>query len=182
MAGKSIRKLRAVSLKNVTIQGSFWQPRLEINRKVTLPIEYDQCKKTGRMGAWKLNWKKGDSNPPHIFWDSDIAKWIEAAAYSLTNQPDPELERRVDAIIKLIEKAQQNDRYLNIHFTVVEPEKRWSNLRGSHELYCAGHLMEAAVAYHETTGKRRLLDVMCRYADYISSVFGPEGGMKRGYP
>ncbi len=82
----------------------------------------------------------------------------------------------------MIEAAQQPDGYLNIHFTVVNPEGRWTNLRDLHELYCAGHLMEAAVAYYEGTGKRKLLDVMCRYADYIGTVFGPRKGQKRGYP
>ena len=111
-----------------------------------------------------------------------MAKWIEAAAYSLATHPDPVLEKQVDRVIGWIKKAQQSDGYLNVHFTVVAPEKRWSNLRDSHELYCAGHLMEAAVAHFRATGKRTLLDVLCRYADYIGRVFGRGKGQKRGYP
>lgn len=182
MSRKAKTKLLPIPLKNVSIKGGFWEPRVRINREVTLPIEYEQCQKTGRLDAWKLPWKPGDPNPPHIFWDSDIAKWIEAAAYSLTTHPDPELEKKVDDIVGRIAKAQQKDGYVNIHFTVVEPRKRWKNLRDWHELYCAGHLIEAAVAYHAATGKQKLLNVMCRYADYIRSVFGRGKRKKRGYP
>jgi len=161
---------------------AFWNPRVDTNRKATLPAEHEQCKKTGRLEALKLKWKKGDPNPPHVFWDSDIAKWLEAAAYSLATHPDPGLEALCDDAIDWLEKGQQPDGYLNIHFTVVEPEKRWTNLRDAHELYCAGHLMEAATAYYEATGKRKLLDVLCRYADHIAATFGPGPGQKRGYP
>ncbi|MCD6520145.1 MAG: glycoside hydrolase family 127 protein [Anaerolineae bacterium] len=177
-----MRRLTPVSWKNVRIEGPFWGPRQEVNRAVTLPIEYEQLKKTGRLDAWKLEWKPGQPNPPHHFWDSDVAKWIEAAAYSLATHPDEQLSRRVDEVIDWIAAAQQEDGYLNIHFTVVEPENRWKNLRDMHELYCAGHLIEAAVAYYEATGKRKLLDVLCRYADHIATVFGPGPGQKRGYP
>jgi len=176
------RKLVPVPLSRVDIDGGFWGPRLETARKVTLPIQYEQCRKTGRIDAWELDWREGMPNKPHIFWDSDVAKWIEAAGYSLAKCPDQKLERLVDGVIDLMEKAQQPDGYVNVHFTAVEPSKRWFNLRDWHELYCAGHLMEAAVAYYEGTGKRKLLDVMCRYADYIGEVFGPNKGQKRGYP
>ena len=176
------RKLRPFALKDVVIADAFWAPRLETNREVTIPHEYEQCKQTGRIDAFRLNWKKGDENPPHIFWDSDVAKWIEAASYSLATHPDPKLGKLLDEVIDLIARAQQPDGYLNVHFTVVEPEKRWANLRDWHELYCAGHLMEAAVAHFQATGKRSLLDVMCRYADTIDSVFGPQRGKRKGYP
>ncbi|TMC20604.1 MAG: glycoside hydrolase family 127 protein, partial [Chloroflexi bacterium] len=96
--------------------------------------------------------------------------------------PDPALEAQVDEVIRLIVAAQQPDGYLNTYFTVVEPEKRWTNLRDWHELYCAGHLIEAAVAHFQATGKRVLLDALCRYADYIDTVFGTAPGKKRGYP
>jgi DUF1680 family protein len=78
--------------------------------------------------------------------------------------------------------AQQDDGYLNMYFTNVEPENRWKNLRDWHELYCAGHLMEAAIAHYDATGNRDFLDVMCRYADHIDKTFGPGKGQKRGYP
>jgi DUF1680 family protein len=111
-----------------------------------------------------------------------VAKWIEAAAYSLATHPDPALEALLDEVIALIASSQQPDGYINVHFTVVEPEKRWTNLRDWHELYCAGHLIEAAVAHYQATGKRSLLDVLCRFADYIITVFGTGQGQKRGYP
>ncbi|MDQ2886279.1 MAG: glycoside hydrolase family 127 protein [Chloroflexota bacterium] len=171
-----------ISWKDVTIDDQFWSPRLRVNREQSLPHIYQFCQETGRIGALRLNWKPGMEPVPHIFWDSDVAKWLEAASYSLATHPDPALEARVDEIVALLVAAQQPDGYLNSYFTAVEPEKRWTNLRDWHELYCAGHLIEAAVAHFQATGKRVLLDALCRYADYIDSVFGPEEGKKRGYP
>jgi DUF1680 family protein len=175
-------KLNPVVLNHVAIKGGFWGARVETNRTATLPIEYDQLKKTGRLDVWKLDWKEGQQPRPHIFWDSDIAKWIEAAAYSLSSHPDPGLEQLIDQAIDLMENAQQPDGYMNTYFTIVEPDKRWANLRDWHELYCAGHLMEGAVAYFQATGKRQFLDIMCRYADHIDRLFGPGEGQKPGYP
>ncbi|MFZ6029941.1 MAG: glycoside hydrolase family 127 protein [Chloroflexota bacterium] len=166
----------------VSITDAFWAPRLRVNREKTLPIEYRQLKETGRIDAFRLAWKPGDPNPPHIFWDSDVAKWLEAASYAIATHPDPALDALMDEVIALIAGAQQPDGYLNVHFTAVEPEKRWMNLRDAHELYCAGHLIEAAVAHFQATGKRTLLDVLRRYADYIATVFGRAEGQKRGYP
>jgi len=176
------RKLRPLALKDVTIADDFWAPRLETNRKVTIPHEYEQCRETGRIDAFRLTWKEGDENPPHIFWDSDLAKWIEAASYCLATHPDAKVKKLLDEVVDLVVAAQQPDGYLNVHYTVVEPGKRWSNLRDCHELYCAGHLMEAAVAHHEATGDRKLLDALCRYADHIDRTFGPQRNKKKGYP
>lgn len=175
-------KSNPLPLRNVTITGGFWAKKQQVNRETTLQIEYKQCKETGRIDAWKLNWKQGDPNPPHIYWDSDVAKLVEAAGYSLAMYPDPELERLMDELIDDMEKAQQPDGYLNTHYIAVEPEKRWYNLRDCHELYCAGHLMEAAVAYYQGTGKRKMLDVLCRYADYIATVFGDGPDQLKGFP
>lgn len=177
-----IEPLTPVSWKDVTIDDAFWSPRLRANREHTLAHIYRQCKGTGRIDALRLDWQPGKLPMPHVFWDSDIAKWLEAACYSLATHPDPVLEERVDEVIELLSAAQQPDGYLNSHFSAVEPERRWTNLRDLHELYCAGHLIEAAVAHFQATGKRTLLDVLTRYADHIDSVFGPEAGKKRGYP
>lgn len=114
-----------------------------------------------------------------VFQDSDVAKWLEAAAYSLVLFPDEELERRCDEIIDLIGKAQHKDGYLNTYFTVKEPDKRWTNLAEAHELYCAGHMIEAAVAYAESTGKRKLVEIMSGMANHIYRLFIEEG--KEGY-
>ena len=182
MKQSTLRKMVPLPHSRVRIADSFWSPRVETNRTVTLPLEHEKCEATGRLAAWKLTWKPGMLDPPHYFWDSDVAKWLEAVGYSLATTPDPKLERAADKVIADIAAAQQPDGYVNIYFTTVAPEGRWRNLRDQHELYCAGHLMEAAVAYFEGTGKRVLLDVMCRYADYIGRVFGPRRGQKRGYP
>jgi uncharacterized protein len=175
------KKLKPLSFANVVIDDAFWSPRIQVNREQTIPHQYVQCKETGRMDAFNLAWNHGMDNEPHIFWDSDVAKWIEAASYSLATHPDPELEKLVDDVISLIASAQQPDGYLNIYFTVVKPGERWTDLRDAHELYCAGHLIEAGVAHFEATKKRTLLDVVRRYADHIDSVFGIEEGKKRGY-
>ncbi len=173
---------RAIPLGRVRIDDPFWTPRQDVIREVTLDLQHDILQKSGAIDALKMQWKEGQPNPPHPFWESDVAKWIEAAGYSLTTHPDPELEARVDAVIDIMGKAQQPDGYLYVYYSLVEPGNRWTNLRDKHEMYCAGHLIEAAVAYYEATGKRKFLDIMCRYADYIDSLFGPGEGQRRGYP
>jgi len=180
--------MRAVPFTRVVIDDQFWSLRQETNRKITIPYVQSMAEKTGRFDSFRLThanleggWKFGMQNPP-IYWDSDVAKWIEAASYSLATHPETGLARKVDEVVELIAASQQDDGYLNVHFTVVDPEGRWTNLRDLHELYCAGHLIEAAVAHFEATDKRTLLDPMIRYADYIASTFGPEPGKRRGYP
>lgn len=117
-----------------------------------------------------------------VFQDSDLAKWLEAVSYQLMSTPDPELEKTVDETIDLIGRAQQEDGYLNTYFTIKEPGNRFTNLCECHELYCAGHMMEAAVAYYRATGKDKLLKIMCRMADLIDQNFGPEENKRHGYP
>lgn len=175
-------RFQVPALSQVRITGGFWQQWQTAIREGSIPSVLDFLKSTGRVDAIKLDWKPGDAVTPHIFWDSDVAKWIEAVAYSLVHFPDPALAAEVDAIIDLYAAAQEEDGYINSYFAVVEPEARWTNLRDRHELYCAGHMMEAAVAMAESTGKRKFLEIMCHYADYIDSVFGPEEGKKHGYP
>ncbi len=122
----------------------------------------------------------GDGFYGEVFQDSDAAKWIEAAAYSLADFPDPELEKTVDSLIEKIAAAQDDDGYLDTYFTIKDKEKRWSNLLEAHELYCAGHMMEAACAYYEATGKTSLLDVMLKNAEHIYNHFIVKGN--EGYP
>lgn len=117
-----------------------------------------------------------------VFQDSDLAKWLEAVAYQIMSDPDEELEKTADETIDLIGKAQQADGYLNTYFTIKEPENRFTNLCECHEMYCAGHMMEAAVAYYKATGKDKLLKIMCRMADLIDENFGPEEYKRHGYP
>lgn len=117
-----------------------------------------------------------------VFQDSDVTKWLEAVAWSLSQKPDPVLEKTADEVIELLAAAQCDDGYLNTWYTIKEPGLRWSNLAECHELYCAGHLFEAGVAFFKATGKRRLLEISCKFADHIDSVFGADEGKRRGYP
>jgi hypothetical protein len=173
------RSLQPVPLRDVAIDDAFWAPRRDINRRTTILHEYRMLVETGRLEQYKLDWQPGMPNEPHIFWDSDVAKWIEAAAYDLATRNNPKLDRLLDEVIGLMAAAQQPDGYLNPHYTVVEPGNRWKNLRDCHEMYCAGHLIEAGVAHYQATGKRSLLDVVCRFADCIDNTFGP--GKRAGY-
>ena len=116
-------KLRPAALKAVEINGGFWGKRTDVNRSATLPVEYDLCKSTGRIDAFRQDWKPGEPGRPHQYWDSDVAKWVEATAYSLATHPDEELAGRLDEVIKLIVSAQQDDGYLNSYYTTIEPEK-----------------------------------------------------------
>jgi DUF1680 family protein len=201
---KHLKKLSHIPWNAVEINGGFWQSRMQINEEVTLKAEYEQCKTTGRIDSIKCIYdpkqdegvegvltidgiisyadQKDRIPRPHHYWDSDIAKWIEAAAYSLTNKPDKDLEKTIDEIVDDFEKLQQPDGYMNTYFTVVEPGKRWTNVYQMHELYCAGHLIEGAVAYYQATGKRKFLDIICKFADHIDNTFGPEEGKIHGYP
>lgn len=163
--------MRNISYTQVDINGGYLKSMEEQNRRVTMKAVYDRFAETGRIKAFDFDWKPGMPFEPHIFWDSDVAKWMEGAAYILKKHPeDRELEAKVESLIDRIERFQQADGYFNTHFILVEPEKRFTN-RGCHELYCAGHLMEAAVAYAEATGRERFLKCMEKYADYINKVF-----------
>lgn len=122
----------------------------------------------------------GDGFYGMVFQDSDAGKWLEAVAYSLAVLPDAELESTADRLIDIIAEAQDEDGYLNTYYTIKDRDKRWKNLLEGHELYCSGHLMEAACAYYNTTGKRKLLDVMLRNAEHIYRHFIEEGAP--GYP
>ncbi|MBQ3860924.1 MAG: glycoside hydrolase family 127 protein, partial [Clostridia bacterium] len=159
--------------RNVTISGGYWKKKMDLNRKVTMNAVYDRFHESGRIDAFRCDWKEGMPNRPHIFWDSDVAKWMEGAAYILETDKNPLLEEKVEQLIDWIEAGQHEDGYFNIYYTVVEPDKRWTD-RNCHELYCAGHLMEAACAYYNATGRDRFLRCMEKYADYIAKVFMEE--------
>ena len=117
-----------------------------------------------------------------VFQDSDVAKWLEAVGYALSWHKDEELERTADEAIDIIAAAQQPDGYLDTYYIINGLDKRWTNLMNNHELYCAGHMIEAGIAYYEGTGKRKLLDVVIRLADCIDRTFGPEEGKLHAYP
>ncbi|HXF60275.1 MAG TPA: beta-L-arabinofuranosidase domain-containing protein [Caldilineaceae bacterium] len=174
-------KWRTLPLNAVAITGGFWQRWQETNQRVSLRHGFQQLEKSGNINNLLLAAGKGEgSYRTPVFMDSDVYKWLEAVGYELARHPDPELEQMADYAIGLIEAAQGEDGYLNSYWQVVEPERRWQDLQHGHELYCAGHLFQAAVAYYRGTGDDRLLKVSCRFADYIDSVFGP--GKRAGTP
>lgn len=160
----------SIPFQRVDIQHGFWAEKQKQNSDVTIYNVYKRFKETGRFEAFHFNWKEGMPNQPHIFWDSDVAKWIESAAFILEKKADPKLEEIIDETVELIAQNQEENGYFNIYFTVVEPENRFQK-RTEHELYDAGHLIEAAVAYARATGKERFLQLMCKYADHIEDVF-----------
>lgn len=182
--------LQEVDLHKLKVTDAFLGQYQRLVRDVVIPYQWDA-----------LNDRISEADPSHaienfeiaagrkdgefygmVFQDSDVAKWLEAVAWSLCQKPDAELERTADEVIELVEAAQCEDGYLNTYFTVKEPTQRWTNLAECHELYCAGHMIEAGVAFFQATGKRRLLDVVCRLADHIDGVFGPGVNQLHGYP
>ena len=174
-------KLRAVPFTEVQIKDAFWAPRREANRKVSIPVNFENLEKSGNLPNLRLAGQgatNGFIGP--VFMDSDVYKALEAASYSLATDPDPELDKRVDEIIAILAAAQRPDGYLDSYYTVKEPGRRWTNLRDNHELYCAGHLFEAAVAHYQATHKRNFLNVATQLADHIDTTFGP--GKRMGYP
>ncbi len=117
-----------------------------------------------------------------VFQDTDFSKWIEAVGYSLTQHPDPALEKIADEAIDIVCAAQTPEGYLDTYYIINGMDAIFTNLRDHHELYCLGHLVEGAVAYYQATGKDKLLQAACRFADYVDTLFGPEEGKSKGYP
>lgn len=165
--------MKTFSYAQVDLTSGYLFEKEELNRKITIHSVYDRFYDTGRIAAFNFDYREGDEKKPHIFWDSDVAKWMEGACYILKKHEDPALLQKVESLVARIKEHQGEDGYFNIFYTVCEPENRFTN-RDKHELYCAGHLMEAAVAYAEATGRTDFLDCMERYADYIKKVFVDE--------
>lgn len=182
--------MEEIKVKDVHVTDKFWTKYINLVKDVVVPYQW-----------YALNDRVEDAEPSHsimnfkiaagiekgefqgyVFQDSDLYKWIEAASYILASFKDSALDKTLDEAIELIGKAQQPDGYINTYFTIKEPDKRWANERDKHELYCAGHLIEAAVAHFEATGKDNLINIACKFADYIYTVFGKSEGKKHGYP
>ncbi|MGN6711587.1 glycoside hydrolase family 127 protein [Anaerocolumna jejuensis] len=184
-----MKKLNMIPLKNVRISDPFWDRYLELVKDILIPYQWDilndrlenvetsHCIKNFKIAAGK---ETGEFYGA-VFQDSDLAKWIEAVAYSLAVHPDEDLENTVDEVIDLIEAAQQEDGYINTYFTIKDKSLRFTNLQEGHELYCAGHFMEAAVAYYRATGKDKFIHIMQHFADLICDEFSPLKNSK-GYP
>jgi DUF1680 family protein len=165
--------LRPVPFTQVKLTDGFLAPRLATNRTVTIPACLDRCEETKRIENFAVAGKlRPGKHEGALYNDSDVYKVLEGAACALAETRDAKLEARVDAVIDLIAAAQQPDGYLNTYYTLVEPDKRWKNVRHGHEMYCAGHLIEAAVAYDAATGKKKLLEVGLKLAACIEKEFG----------
>ena len=183
-------RANSLDLKEVSICDPFWSKHVDLVRNTIIPYQWEamndripdaessHCLENFKIAAGRA---KGDFYGA-VFQDTDVAKWLEAVGFSLACSPDEALEKTADEVIDLIADAQCEDGYINTYFTIKEPDKRWTDLCEGHELYTAGHLMEAAVAYYEGTGKRKFLECMCRFADLICDTFGTEEGKIHGYP
>jgi DUF1680 family protein len=186
--------------KDIIINDSFWGAFMERVRTEVIPYQWRALNdnvpgaepgysmRNFRLAA-ELTHPELDYGVPRdsghkgmVFQDSDLAKWIEAAAYSLVWHPDPELEKILDETIGIICNAQQSDGYLDTYYIINGLDKRFTNLKDNHELYCLGHFIEGAVAYYEATGKRKLMDAMIRYVDCVDRHIGAEEGKLHGYP
>jgi len=168
-------KLRPVPIEDVHLQDSFWAPRLRKLQKVTLPTQHESCEETGRIANFRRAAGKEKTDFQGLYFnDSDVYKWVEAAAFSLASSPDQKLQNLAQEVIAHIVAAQDEDGYLNTYFTFERTKERWTNLRDMHELYCAGHLIQAAITYYRATGERSLLEAASRFADQIARVFGPD--------
>ena len=169
-----LKMIEQIDFSHVKINDNFWSPRLSKHVSATLPVCIDQIEnQTGRIRNFE-NAAKGEGEHSGIFFDdSDVYKALEGMAYSLINNPDPELEKKADEWIDKFAAAQQPDGYINTFYTLTGLDKRWTNM-DKHEMYCAGHMIEAGVAYYQATGKRKLLDVCIRMTDHMMSQFGPE--------
>lgn len=161
-------------MKKGRITGGFWKKRQDINRHITAEAVYRRFEETGRFDIEHEQWRLWGKPEPHIYWDSDVAKWIEGAAWLLAEQRDEWLERVIDETVDAYERIQDENGYFNSWFHAF-PETEKLKDRTAHELYCAGHLIEAGIAYKHATGKDKLFSMACRYADYIDQVFRVEG-------
>ena len=167
-----VKKIEAVSYQQVIITDKFWKPKIDKNRLIGIRSALKEC--ASSMDNFDIaSGKKKGKHKGNVAGDSDVYKTIQGAAYALSNTPDKELEAMIDSLIDRIVAAQQPDGYLFTYWTVIDISKKWTELPKKHELYCAGHMIEAAVAYYQVTGKRKFLDAAIRCANYIDSVFGP---------
>jgi DUF1680 family protein len=172
-------QLQALPLGALRFKPGFWSNVRDSNRRVSLKHGYDMLKKAGNFDNLKLAAGAGSGQYRGMnFLDEDVYKWLEALAWEMGRAPDAELQHMADEVIALVTAAQEPNGYLNSYYQVVEPGRKWTDLDFGHELYCAGHLFQAAVAFRRAVGDSRLLEVACRLADHIASIFGP--GKKEG--
>ncbi|MEM2374166.1 MAG: glycoside hydrolase family 127 protein, partial [Thermoproteota archaeon] len=169
-------RLVPVSLEAVKLQDKFWSPRLEKLRTITIPVQYKLLEDTGRLFNFRRAAGKVEGDfKGLVFNDSDIYKWVEAASFILTEKFDKEIYDLVEKVVDEIASAQDEDGYVNTFFSRERRNQRWTNLRDMHELYCAGHLIQAAIALFRATGNSKLLKIATRFADHIVKTFSSGG-------
>src|SRR4051794_30672200 len=175
-------KLRPLPTTAVTFRDGFWERRRNAVREVMLPAQYEKLETTGRLANFRRTASGEDGGFEGLYFnDTDVYKWLEAAAWVLAIDDDPALDELADKVIAEVAAAQQPDGYLDNFYSLGGLEKKWTELVRTHELYCAGHLIQAAVAHHRATGKTNLLDIARRFADNICDTLGPaESGRKPG--
>ena len=179
---KAFEKAYQMKVRDIKIKDDFWSKIQNLIIEEAIPYqekvlndEIPGIEKSHAIANYRIaaGFEEGEFYGM-VFQDSDVAKWLEGVAYSLSVTENKELERRADEVIDIIAQAQEEDGYLDTYFLLKEPDHKWQNLQECHELYCAGHLMEAAVAYYNETGKTRLLEVVKRLADHIDARFGQD--------
>lgn len=165
---------QTLPLGAVTLRDGFWKHKATINREQGLAHGFRMLEAAGNLDNFRIaTGQMTGAYRGYVFNDSDVYKWLEAVGWELGNAPDPELAAMGDQAITLIQKAQGADGYLDTYYQVAKPEGRWTDFDMGHEMYCAGHLIQAAVAFHRALGDDRLLDVARRFADYLYAEFGP---------
>ncbi len=172
-------RLRTLPLSAVRLSGGLWSARTETSRQVSLEHGRVQLEESGTLPALRV--AAGISTEPLrglLFRDSDAYKWLEAVAHTTATRDEPVFERHAHEIAGWLTRAQQADGYLNTFYQLEKPEQRWRDLAGGHEMYCAGHLMQAAVAEQRARGSGELLRVATRFAEHLGSTFGP--GRRQG--
>ena len=165
--------MKNLDFNQIAIKDGFWRFYGDLNRASIVKNVYARFKETGRFDALRCDWREGMPNKPHIFWDSDVVKWIEGVAYLIEEYSEPELEALVDKMVDNIAENQRADGYFNSYFLSIDPSKIFTN-RDWHELYCLGHMIEAAIAYHKATGKDKLLNCVLKNVDMVYRVFVEE--------
>lgn len=166
---------------DVHFHDQFWKPRQDINRKITLMHVYRFMEEDNRLAVYDQPKDRLQQIDYKMYWESELAKWIEAACYCMKQEWDQDLAALLDEVIAKIVSVQQSDGYLNAFISMYHPEERWQYLFICHELFNAGTLIEAAIAHKKITGKNNLYDPVCRYADLICNVFGSGEGQIKGY-
>jgi len=175
---------RTLPIGAISLLEGFWSQKQNTNRQVSLRHTFQMLEQSGNWNNLKLAAGFGEGEyRGRVFMDANVYNWLEGVSLDLANFRDPELERMAGQAIDLLAAAQLEDGYLNSYYQVAEPGKRWTDLDYGHELYCAGYLLEAAVAHHRATGETKLLDIARRFADHVATVFGPgKRGGACGHP